>query len=147
MVSARPATQRLAANGKLKLAKPSWYTAFEIMLTRPPPISCGVAKALNVQAKAVVTPATTPGIDNGRVMVRKVRIGPAPRLSAALSRSRSICDRPAASMITMTGMVTWTRATTTPKVVNMNWMGWSIRPRPRNTELMKPLLPSTMIQE
>ena len=55
------------------------------MLTRPPPISCGVAKALKVQAKAVVTPATTPGIDNGRVTVRKVRIGPAPRLSAAFS--------------------------------------------------------------
>ena len=32
------------------------------MLTLPPPISCGVAKALKVQANAVVTPATMPGI-------------------------------------------------------------------------------------
>ena len=31
------------------------------MLTLPPPISCGVAKALKVQANAVVTPATMPG--------------------------------------------------------------------------------------
>ncbi len=53
------------------------------MLTRPPPISCGVAKAEKVQANAVVTPAMTPGIDSGRVTVRKARIGPAPRLSAA----------------------------------------------------------------
>ena len=32
---------------------------------------------------AVVTPATTPGMDNGSVTVRNTRMGPAPRLSAA----------------------------------------------------------------
>ena len=31
------------------------------MLTLPPPTSCGVAKALKVQANAVVKPATMPG--------------------------------------------------------------------------------------
>ncbi len=50
-------------------------------------------------------------------------------------------------MITITGSVTCTSATTTPKVVNMNCTGCSIRPSPRKTELIKPLLPSTMIQE
>ena len=104
IVSARPATHRLAANGKLKLAKPSWYTRFEIMLTRPPPISCGVAKALNVQAKAVLTPATTPGIEQGSVTVRHTRIGPAPRLSAAFWHSRAICDTPHASIVTTAGL-------------------------------------------
>ena len=55
------------------------------MLTLPPPISCGVANALKVQANAVVTPAMMPGVESGSVTVRKARIGPAPRLSAALS--------------------------------------------------------------
>ena len=55
------------------------------MLTRPPPISWGVANALKVQAKAVVTPAMIPGVDSGSVTVRKARIGPAPRLAAARS--------------------------------------------------------------
>jgi len=55
------------------------------VLTRPPPINCGVAKALNVQANAVEKPATIPGIDSGRVIVMKMRTGPAPRLSAAFS--------------------------------------------------------------
>ena len=50
-------------------------------------------------------------------------------------------------MITMTGMVTCTSATTTPKVVNMNWTGCSMMPSFSSTELMKPLLPSTMIHE
>ena len=62
------------------------------MLTRPPPISCGVAKALNVQAKAVVTPATTPGIDNGSVMVRKVADRPGAEAVGRPLESRSICD-------------------------------------------------------
>ena len=45
------------------------------MLTRPPPIICGVAKAENVQANAVVTPAMTPGIDNGSVdMLKAMRV-------------------------------------------------------------------------
>ncbi len=50
-------------------------------------------------------------------------------------------------MITMTGIVTWTSATTTPKVVNMNWTGCRVIPRLSKIELMNPLLPSTMIQE
>ena len=54
------------------------------MLTLPPPISCGVAKALKVQANAVVTPATMPGTDSGSVTVRKTRIGPAPRRARGL---------------------------------------------------------------
>ena len=45
------------------------------MLTRPPPISWGVANALKVQANAVVTPATIPGIDSGKVTVANARIG------------------------------------------------------------------------
>ena len=55
------------------------------MFTCPPPISCGVAKALKVQANAVVTPAMMPGVESGNVTVRNARMGPAPRLSAARS--------------------------------------------------------------
>ena len=53
----------------------------------------------------------------------------------------------AASMITMTGKVTWTSAMTTPNWVNMNCTGASIRPNLSSIALRKPLLPSTTIQE
>ena len=53
----------------------------------------------------------------------------------------------AASMITMTGSVTCTSATTTPKVVNISCRGFAIRPAFSSIEFRKPLLPSTMIQE
>ncbi|MNL03224.1 hypothetical protein D3C87_1237550 [compost metagenome] len=53
--------------------------------TRPPPIICGVANALKVQANDVVMLAMMPGMDSGSVTVRKVRTGPAPRLCAAFS--------------------------------------------------------------
>ncbi|MNV40625.1 hypothetical protein D3C71_1322400 [compost metagenome] len=55
------------------------------MGTRPPPIICGVANALKVQANDVVMLAMMPGMDSGSVTVRKVRTGPAPRLCAAFS--------------------------------------------------------------
>ena len=54
--------------------------------TRPPPIICGVAKALKVQAKAVVMLARMPGMDSGSVTVTKVLTGPAPRLWNCSSR-------------------------------------------------------------
>ncbi|MCY1251524.1 hypothetical protein D9M72_652970 [compost metagenome] len=52
-----------------------------------------------------------------------------------------------ASISTTTGIVTCTSAISTPRWVNIRFNGTSISPIFRNTVLMKPLLPSTMIHE
>jgi hypothetical protein len=58
-----------------------------------------------------------------------------------------MCESAAASMITITGKVTWTSAVTTPNLVNMSCRGCSINPALSSIEFTKPLLPSTTIQE
>ena len=51
--------------------------------TLPPPITCGVAKAEKVQAKAVVKPATRPGVESGSRMRQKNPRREAPSILAA----------------------------------------------------------------
>lgn len=63
----------------------------------------GVAKSARELAKSSRTELAIPGVDRGRVTVRKTRPGEAPRDSPASSRFGSMAERTAASVRKETG--------------------------------------------
>ena len=73
-------------------------------------------------------PASTPGIDSGKVMVKKVRQRPAPRLRAASSNEGSIPWIIPIRERIMNGRASCTMPTTTPKGLYMSGNGSAMRP-------------------
>src|SRR5258705_39155 len=108
-------TANAAPPGQLKESSARSRTTLAIILTRPPPRSSGVAKALRVQAKTITEPDTTPGIESGSVTRRNTRAGLAPRLAAARSYTGTKWLIAAASRRVIVGIGKGTSHTSKPR--------------------------------
>src|SRR6266404_5656867 len=126
-------TANAAPPGQLKESSARSRTTLAIILTRPPPRSSGVAKALRVQAKTITEPDTTPGIESGSVTRRNTRAGLAPRLAAARSYTGSTWLIAAASRRIIVGIEKCTSPTRTPRVVKSMGIGHVTTVLPRTS--------------
>src|SRR5579862_7155775 len=81
-----------APSGQLYAAPNKLTTMFEIMMPLGPPSNSGARKSPKLNTKAKVAPATTPGIDSGKITFQKVCAGVAPKSFDASTRFRGICS-------------------------------------------------------
>src|SRR5271155_3145137 len=84
-----------APSGQLSAAPNKLTTIFEIMMPLGPPNRSGARKSPRLNTKANVAPATTPGIESGKITFQNVCAGVAPRSCDASTRLRGICSRAA----------------------------------------------------
>src|SRR5271169_4545640 len=64
-----------APRGQLYAAPNRLTTMFEIMMPLGPPSNSGAKKSPRLKTKAKVAPATTPGIDRGKITFQNVCVG------------------------------------------------------------------------
>ena len=81
-----------APSGQLYAAPNRLTTMFEIMMPLGPPSNSGARKSPRLSTKAKVAPATTPGIESGKITFQKVCAGVAPRSWEASTRFRGMCS-------------------------------------------------------
>src|SRR5579872_837878 len=81
-----------APSGQLYAAPNKLTTMLELMTPLGPPSSSGARKSPRLKTKAKVAPATTPGIDSGKITFQKVCVGVAPRSCEASTRLRGMCS-------------------------------------------------------
>src|SRR5207302_7713601 len=67
-------------------------TMFEIMMPLGPPSNNGARKPPRLSTNANVAPASTPGIESGKITRQKVCAGEAPRSLDASTRFRGMCS-------------------------------------------------------
>jgi hypothetical protein len=70
-------------------------TMFEIMMPLGPPSKSGARKSPRLRTKAKVAPASTPGMERGKITRQKVCPGVPPRSWEASTRLRGMCSRDA----------------------------------------------------
>ena len=79
--------------GQSRLEKNSFHKARPMVCAPGPPSSSGITYSPTAGMNTSASPATMPGNDNGKVMVRNTVHGLAPRSAAASSSAGSMRDR------------------------------------------------------
>ena len=81
--------------GQSNAAPKRLCTTLAIIVPEAPPTSNGARKSPSERTKANVAPASSPGVDKGRMTRRNVCAEPAPRSCDASTRGRGMCSRDA----------------------------------------------------
>src|SRR5271168_1354045 len=89
-VKSRMQTDTAAPSGQSYAAPKRLCTTLAIMVPDAPPTSSGARKSPRESTKANVAPASSPGMDSGKIMRRNVLPGVAPRSCEASSSGRGM---------------------------------------------------------
>src|SRR5690242_10366976 len=95
MVKNRMHTEIAAPSGQSYAAPNRLCTILAIIVADEPPTSSGARKSPRESTNANVAPASSPGMESGRITRRKVVRLLAPRSCEASSKGRGICSRAA----------------------------------------------------